>query len=343
MDHIGFYQGKNVLITGGLGFVGSNLAHALVRLGAKVTLLDALLPQYGGNPYNLRGIEERVRSVHGDIRDPRVLATVVSGTDVVYHFAAQVSYLDSLTEPFLDVDINCVGHLHVLEAVRRLAPRAKICFSSSRLVYGKILTSPVDESHPTQPLSMYGVHKLAAEKYCRIYFDRYGVRSTTLRLPNPYGPRQQMKHAKYSIPGWFIRQAMDGRMLTVYGDGTQERDYLYVDDIVDAFLRVGATDRTDGETYNIGTQERVRFVDMVDAVVRIVGSGQKQHVPWPGDYEKNETGSYRADTRKIASAVGWAPVVPLADGIRRTVAYYREHRAQYWTPEPSPVAAVAAV
>lgn len=342
MDSRAFYQGKRVLITGGLGFIGSNLARALVPLGAKVTLLDALLPQYGGNRYNVVGLEDHARVVQGDIRDPSVLSAVVPNTDVVFNFAAQVSYLDSLTEPFLDVDINCVGHLHVLEAVRRLAPRAKLCFSSSRLAYGKILTSPVDESHPTHPLSLYGVHKLAAEKYYRIYFDRYGVRSTILRLPNPYGPRQQMKHAKYSIVGWFIRQAMDGKALTVFGDGRQERDYLYVDDIVDAFLRVAATDRTDGEIYNIGTQERMRFVDMVDEVLRVVGTGQKHHIPWPPGYEKNETGSYRADTRKIAAAVGWTPSVRLAVGIQRTVDYYRDHHAHYWTPEGAPAAVAAA-
>lgn len=325
-----FYQGKKVLITGGLGFIGSNIAHALTKRGARVTILDALLPQYGGNHFNVQDIREQVRVVEGDIRDPHVLAQEMPSTDVVFNLAAQVSYLDSLTEPFLDVDINCVGQVHVLEAVRKFAPKAKICFASSRFVYGKILTSPVDESHPTQPLSLYGVHKLAAEKYHRIYFDRYGIRTTTIRIPNPYGPRQQMKHAKYSIVGWFIRQAMDDGVLRIFGDGEQERDYLYIDDIVDAFLRVGATDRTDGEVYNIGSPEHVRFVGMVDQVLRTVGKGRKEYVPWPLDYERNETGSYRADTRKIAAAVGWSAGPSLAEGVRRTVEYYRQFRQHYW-------------
>ena len=325
-----FYKGKSVLITGGLGFLGSNLARALVPLGARVTVLDAQLPPYGANPFNLHGVEDRVRVITGDIRHPNVLSVVLPGTDVVFNFAAQVSYIDSGKEPFLDVDVNCVGHLHVLEALCAYAPSAKICFSSSRLVYGKILTTPVDETHPTQPLSIYGVHKLAAEKYYRIYYDTRGVRSTIIRIPNPYGPRQQMKHSRYSIVGWFVRRALDHQPLTVYGSGEQERDYLYVDDIVEAFLRVAATDRTDGEVYNIGTDERVRFVDMVDTVIALVGGGKKEHVPWPASYERNETGSYRADTRKIRSAVGWKPSVQLHDGIRRTVDYYREHRARYW-------------
>lgn len=330
MDYRDFYRGKNVLITGGLGFIGSNLAHALVPLGARVTILDARLPQYGANPFNLHGIEDRVRVVDGDIRDPKVLSALVPGTAVMFNLAAQVSYIDSAKEPFLDVDINCVGHLHVLEAVARHAPDAKICFSSSRLVYGKILTSPVDETHPTQPLSLYGVHKLAAEKYYRIYYDTRGVRSAVLRIPNPYGPRQQMRHPKYSIVGWFVRQALDSAALTVYGTGEQERDYLYVDDITDAFLRVGVTQQTDGEVYNIGTDERVRFVDMVDTVLRVVGTGRKTHLPWPEAYEKNETGSYRADTRKIEAAVGWQARARLDAGIQRTVEYYRAHRARYW-------------
>lgn len=325
-----FYRGKNVLITGGLGFLGSNVAQALVPLGSRVTLLDAQLPQYGANQFNLYGIGDRVRVVSGDIRDPKVLSAVVPGADVIFNFAAQVSYVDSGIEPFLDVDINCVGHLHVLEAVCKYAPNAKICFSSSRLVYGKILTTPVDETHPTQPLSVYGVHKLTAEKYYRIYFDTKRVRSSVVRIPNPYGPRQQMKHAKYSIVGWFVRSAMDNQELTIFGDGAQERDYLYSDDVVDAFLRVGATDRTDGEVYNIGTDERVRFADMVDTVIAVVGSGRKTYVPWPEAYEKNETGSYRADTRKISSAVDWRASTQLVDGIRQMVQYYRVHRAQYW-------------
>jgi len=325
-----FYHGKKVLITGGLGFIGSNLAQALVPAGASVTVFDALLPAYGGNPFNLAGLEERVRVVHADIRDERALAAEMPGTSVVFNLAAQVSYLDSLTDPFLDVDINCVGQLRVLEAVRRYAPEAKVCFSSSRFVYGKILTTPVDESHPTHALSIYGIHKLAAEEYHRIYGDRYGLRTSVLRLPNPYGPRQQMKHAKYSIVGWFIRQAIDNRTLTVFGTGDQERDYLYVDDIVDAFLRVGASVRADSEVYNVGTAERVRFVDMVDEVIRAVGSGKKEYVPWPRDYEKNETGSYRADTRKISAALGWRSHTRLAEGIRRTVEYYRTHGRRYW-------------
>lgn len=324
------FQGKRVLITGGLGFIGSNLAHALVAAGADVTILDALMAVYGGNRFNIEGIEDRVRVIAGDIRDEQLMNDLVKGKDVVFNFAAQVSYIDSMKDPFLDFDMNCIGHLRVLEAVRHQAPQAKVLFSSSRLVYGKILTTPVDESHPTNPLSIYGVHKLAAEKYSRIYFDTYGVRSSVIRIPNPYGPRQQMKHAKYSIVGWFVRQALEGKTIQVFGDGAQERDYLYISDLVDAFLRVAASDRTDGEVYNIGTHERVRFIDMVDTILDVVGTGTKEHIPWPEHYERNETGDYIADTRKIRAAVGWETRVPLRKGIEDMVDYYRAHRAHYW-------------
>ncbi len=324
------FAGKRVLITGGLGFLGSNLAHALTLLGADVTILDAEMALYGANRFNIHGIEDRVRVVGGDIRDRDLMNELVRGQQYVFNLAAQVSYIDSHKDPFLDFDINCVGHLTTLEAVRRHAPEAKIVFSSSRLAYGKILTTPVDESHPTNPLSLYGVHKLTAEKYYRIYYDTYGVRSTILRIPNPYGPRQQVKHPKYSIVGWFVREALEGKTIKVFGDGRQERDYLYITDLVDAFLRVAASDQTNGEVYNIGTHERVRFIDMIDAILDVVGSGGKEHVSWPADYERNETGNYIADTRKIESAVGWRATVPLRKGVTEMVAYYQQHKDHYF-------------
>ncbi len=323
------FAGKKVLITGGAGFIGSNIAHSVAAMGAKVTVLDSMLPLYGGNMFNLEGIDG-LRFIAGDIRDEAKVKEAVEGRDYIFNLAAQVSYIDSLKEPFLDLDINCLGHLRVLEAARMYAPDAKVLFSSSRLAYGRIMTKPVDEGHPTNPVSMYGVHKLAAEKYYAIYHDAYKLHSAVIRIPNPYGPRQQMKHSKYSIVGWFIRQAMEGKDITVFGDGRQERDYLYIDDIVSAFLKTAASEKTDGEIYNIGTHETMMFVDMVDAILREVGGGRKVHVPWPANYERNETGNYVANTQKIERAVNWSASVTLADGIKRTVEYFKKNKGHYW-------------
>lgn len=329
MGNDNFFTNKNILITGGAGFLGSSLAIALVPLGAKVTIVDAMMPLYGGNMFNLASIEQEIEFIQGDIRDQELMDSLVVGKDIVYNFAAQVSYIDSKDQPFLDLDINGKGHMTVLEALRKNAPAARILFSSSRMVYGKILTTPVAETHPTDPLSLYGIHKLLGEKYYRYYAHTFGMDTVSIRIPNPYGPRQQMKHNKYSIVGWFVRQAMENKSITVFGDGSQERDYLYVDDIVDAFLELtqhGAS----GEVYNIGTHERVTFGGMVDAVIREVGSGSKENIPWPENYEKNETGNYVADTSKIEQITAWKPSISLEDGIRRMVAYYKEHKKEYW-------------
>lgn len=324
-----YFNGKKVLITGGAGFLGSSLAKKLVSLGADVTIVDAMLPLYGGNLFNLEAIIDRISFVEGDIRDQELMNRVVAEKDIIFNFAAQVSYLDSKEDPFLDLEFNGKGHLTVLEAVRQHAPHARILFSSSRMVYGKILTNPVAETHPTEPLSLYGIHKLLAEKYYQYFFHTFGVDTVSIRIPNPYGPGQQMKHNKYSIVGWFVRQAMEGKAITVFGDGEQERDYLYIDDIVDAFIEL-AMHGEGGEVYNIGTQERVTFGSMVDTVLAEVGSGSKIHIPWPEHYEKNETGNYIADTTKIEKITSWKPSVPLKEGIARMVKYYKENQKHYW-------------
>ena len=324
-----FFKDKNVLITGGAGFIGSSIAQMLVKGGAKVTIIDAMLPLYGGNLFNLESIKEDIEFIEGDIRDKALVDTLVKGKDFIFDLAAQVSYIDAKDMPFLDLDMNVRGHLNVLEAMREHAPRATILFSSSRMVYGKIMTTPVTERHPTNPLSLYGIHKLTAEKYLHYYADTFGLRAISVRIPNPYGPRQQMKHSKYSIVGWFMRQAMEGKTIQIFGDGLQERDYMYIDDIVDAFIQLAEKGKG-GEVYNIGNSERTTFVDMVDAVLATIGKGEKKLVPWPANYEKNETGGYIADTTKIETDTGWRPTVLLVDGIRKMAEYYGLHHDKYW-------------
>lgn len=328
------YAGKRVLITGGLGMIGSTLAHRLVAAGAEVLLVDALLPLYGGNRFNIAGLEDRARVNICDIRDAAAIDVLVRGQDYVFDLAAQVSHNDSLTDPYLDLDINCRGHLVVLEALRRFNPGACYVHPGSRLQYGRIERNPVTEDHPQVPLSLYGVHKQAAELYCLAYHRHWGLDTVCLRITNPYGPRAQMKHSRYTILNWFIRQAMEGRPLKVFGDGHQLRDYIYVDDLADGMLAAAATKACSGQVYNIGSGRAERFADMVETVVRVVGRGRVDYVPWPRDYENVETGDFGVDVGKLRAATGWAPRVDLEDGIRRTHAYYEAHRDRYFD-EPS--------
>jgi len=313
------YKNKQVLITGGLGFLGSSLAHALVAHGATVILLDNLAPLYGGNEFNIATIRDQVTVTVGDIRDSELLHKIILDCDFVF----------SSTIPFEDLDINARGQLMILEACRLYNPHAKIIFPSSRLVFGKIQHTPVTEEHPTHPLSLYGVHKLTAEKYYQLYYHLYGLRTVVLRLTNPYGPRQQIKHSKYSIPGWFMRLAMEGKEISIFGEGEQKRDYMYVDDVVQAFLLVGALDITDGKIYNCGYGSSVAFKDMVSEIIAIVGSGTARFVPWPPHYEKEETGNFEVDTSLLRQDTKWAPTVPLKDGLQRMYQYYIKHKNHY--------------
>ena len=322
--------GQKVLIIGGLGFLGSNLVHKLVEQGARVTVLDALLPLYGGNRFNMNGIEDKVKVVIGDVRDKPTVDKLVRSQDLIFNLAAQVSYIDSWLMPFEDLGISCTGALNVLEACRQYNPEARVIFSSSRLVYGRILSNPVREDHPTAPLSLYGVHKLTVERYHQLYYSKYGIRSTILRIPNPYGPRQQMKHSKYSIIGWFIRMAMEDQTIRVFGDGQQVRDYLYVDDLTNCFLLSGNCDNCGCEIFNAGTGTPTKFIDMVETVLSVVGKGRMEMVPWPESYEANETGDYVADTAKIRQALGWKAKVDLITGIKRTYEYYLKFGSYYF-------------
>lgn len=323
------FNNKRVLITGGAGFIGSSLAKELVERGAQVTVVDAMLPLYGGNLFNLEEIRGDIEFIHGDIRDEALMEGLVKNKDIIYNFAAQVSHLDSKDQPLLDLDINCRGHLIVLEAVRKHAPQAKILFSSSRMVYGKIIHTPADENHPTKPLTIYGIHKLLAEMYYRYYFETFNIDTVTVRIPTPYGPRQHMKHNKYSVAGWFLRQSLDNEVIKIFGDGAQSRDYIYIDDVVDAFMRLGINGKP-GEAYNLGTSEKTRLVDMVDAILDETKSGSKEHIPYPDNYIVANFGDYVANYEKIKNDTNWEPKIELKEGVRRTVEYYKKNREFYW-------------
>ena len=316
------YTSVRVLITGGLGFIGSNIAQKLVRYGARITIVDSLHPLYGGNLANIAEIRDQVTLCVGDYRDQSLMKPLVRDTDVIFNLAGQVSYIDSSKIPFEDLDLNCRGPLQLLELCRELNPEVRVVFASSRLVLGKIVSQPVQEDHPTEPLSLYGVHKLVAEKYHRLYAATYGVRTTVLRITNPYGERQQLKHNKYSLPGWFMRLAFERKPIKIFGDGGQLRDYVYATDLADAFLAVGLGATAAGEVYNCGSGRSVPFRQMAETVVRVLGQGTIAYVPWPPDYERVETGDVNIDIGKLRGMTGWNPSVSLEEGIERMYRYF---------------------
>ncbi|MHB8094341.1 MAG: NAD-dependent epimerase/dehydratase family protein [Candidatus Aminicenantales bacterium] len=319
-----------ILITGGAGMLGSAIARLASSHGAQVTIVDALLPLYGGNLFNLHGIADKITFIKGDIRDRDCLRAALKDQDLIFSLAAQVSYVDSNLDPFLDMDINCRGLVNILEECRSSAPKAKIVFSSSRFVYGRITSNPVDEKHPFNCLSIYGIHKLAGEKYHRFYYDYHGLKTCSLRISNPYGPRQQMKHSKYGILNWFIRQALEQKPLTIYGDGMQKRDYVYVNDLAEAFLAAGLSDATTGGVYNVGSGTGTAFLDMAGSIVANVPGSEIKMLEWPQDRYFVETGDYISDITRLSEDTGWRPRTPIAEGIKETIDYYVRYRPEYW-------------
>ena len=333
------FSGKSVLITGGAGMLGSTLAHLVVRRGGKVRIVDAMLPLYGGDRFNLEAIEPEIDFIEGDIRDAAVMKEAVRDVNCVFDLAAQVSYVHSNRDPLLDLDINCRGHLVVLEACRQFNPRAKVIFSSSRFVYGATQYNPVDENHPTNCASIYGIHKLTVEKYCDFYHAAFNLDTACIRIANPYGPRQQMKHNAYGIVNWFIRLAMEGKPLTIYGDGKQVRDYIFVEDVAAGLLAVALSPATTGKIYNLGSGVGTAFRTMVKKIADGIPNTEVREVQWPSDRYFVETGDYVSDLSRIKSDTGWTPKVSFDDGIEQTIAFYFEHGHRYWETRTSAVVA----
>ncbi len=317
-----YFESKNVLITGGMGFLGSNLALALQKRRAKVTVVDNLSPLYGGNIFNLSTSKNLINMVINDMRNMDIMEPLIKNADIIYHFGAQVSYIDSLNIPNEDLDLNAKSTLNILECCRKLNPTCRVIFASSRMVYGKVDTEVVTENSPTNPLSLYGIHKLTSEKYLLMYYKDFGIPTTILRIANPYGPRQQIKHSKYSLVGWFIRQAMEDKEIKIFGEGNQLRDYIFVDDIINAMISCAETEGTIGEVLNIGSGKSYKFSEMVNEVVSCVNKGSITFVPWPKDYENIETGDVSLDLTKLNSITGWKPKYSLKDGVKKTFDYY---------------------
>ena len=324
-----FYRGRRVLVTGGMGFIGSNLARQLVDLGADVLIVDSMIPDYGGNLFNLAGIEDRLRVNVGDVRNESVMDLLVRDREVIFNLAGQVSHIDSMRDPFTDLDINCRAQLSMLEACRKFNPTVKVVYAGTRQVYGKPDRLPVSEDHLVRPIDVNGVNKAAGENYHLLYSNAFGVRACSLRLTNVYGPRQLIKHNRQGFIGWFIRLAIEDREMQVFGDGSQMRDFVFVDDAVDAFLRAGVCSGCDGEVYNVGGLEPIAHKDLVTLLLDVAGTGRVKYVPWPPEKKQIDIGSFYSDSSKFTAATGWRPRVTLREGLRRTIEFYRAHLPQY--------------
>jgi UDP-glucose 4-epimerase len=322
------FQKKKVLITGGLGFIGSNLAFRLVELGAQVTLVDSLIPEYGGNLFNIAGIEDKVRVNISDVRDQHSVKSLVQGQDYMFNLAGQTSHLDSMKDPETDLEINCRAQLSILEACRQYNPNIKIVFASTRQIYGKPEYLPVDEKHLLRPSDVNGINKMAGEWYHILYNNVYGIKSCALRLTNTYGPRMRIKDARQTFLGIWIKNLLEDKPFEVW-EGEQLRDFTYIDDAVNAFLLAAIKEEANGQIFNLGGCEVINLRKLADLLVAVNKGGKYQLREFPADRKRIDIGDYYADDRRIRSELGWSPQVNMQEGLIRTLDYYRSHLEHY--------------
>ena len=325
------YTQKKILITGGLGFIGSNLARALVAQGADVTLVDSLIPQYGGNVFNVEDIRDKVTVNVCDVRDPFAMAYLLQGKDYLFNLAGQTSHMDSMTDPQTDLDINATAQLSLLEACRKANPEIKIVFASTRQLYGKPDYLPVDEKHPIRPVDVNGINKLAGEWYHLLYNNVYGIRACALRLTNTYGPGMRVKDARQPFLGIWVRLLIEGKPIKVFGDGLHLRDFNYVDDCVDALLLAGASEAANGKVFNLGSTEVVGLKALAEMMVDLGHGATYELVPFPPERKAIDIGDYYSDFSFITRELNWQPKVGLREGLQHTMAYYQNHHHHYWT------------
>jgi UDP-glucose 4-epimerase len=323
------YFGRKVLITGGLGFIGSNLAIRLVHLGADVTIVDSMIPEYGGNLFNIAPIRDKVRVNFSDVRDAHSMEYLLQEQDYLFNLAGQVSHIDSMTDPLTDLDINTRAQVFILEACRRVNPTVRVVFAGTRQIYGKPHYLPVDEQHPIYPTDVNGINNMAGEWYHILYHNVYGMNTVSLRLTNTFGPRQLLKHNRQGFIGVFVRQIIQGELIRLFGDGLQLRDMNYVDDVVDALLLAGATDECYGNIFNLGGTEVISLLDLVKLLIDLNGGGQYEIVPFPPEKKRIDIGDYYGDHRKFSERTGWLPKTSLKDGFANMLSYYKAHLPKY--------------
>jgi UDP-glucose 4-epimerase len=328
--NIELYKNKSILITGGLGFIGSNLARRLVKLGAKITIVDSLIPTYGGNLFNIDDIKDKVNCNISDVRDPHAMAYLVKGQDFLFNLAGQTSHMDSMSDPYTDLNINAAAQLSILEACRNYNPDVKLVFASTRQLYGKPDYLPVDESHPIRPVDVNGINKLAGEWYHLLYNNVYGIRACALRLTNTYGPAMRVKDARQTFLGIWVKLLLERKPIKVFGDGKQLRDFNYVDDCVDALLMAGASEISNGKIYNLGSSEVINLEDLAKLMLNLGYEGSYELVDFPSDRKAIDIGDYYSDFTLIQKELGWSPKISLNDGLRKTLDYYNINNQYYW-------------
>ena len=324
------YKSSKVIISGGLGFIGSNLARALINQGAQVTLVDSLIPQYGGNLFNIADIRDKLEVNICDVRDPYAMKHLVQGKDYLFNLAGQTSHMDSMTDPQTDLDINASAQLSILEACRLNNPAIKIVFASTRQLYGKPDYLPVDETHPIRPVDVNGINKLAGEWYHLLYNNVYGIRACALRLTNTYGPGMRVKDARQTFLGIWVRLLLEGKPIKVFGDGEQLRDFNYVGDCVDALLLAGASEQASGKVYNLGSEEVIGLKALAELMTSLGYDGTYELVPFPEERKAIDIGDYYSDFSLISAELGWSPRVNLKEGLLQTIDYYSKHLSAYW-------------
>jgi UDP-glucose 4-epimerase len=320
---------KNVLITGGLGFIGSNLARRLLEQGNQVTIVDSMIPQYGGNLRNLYGIQDKVNVNFSDVRDPFSINQLVKGQDYLFNLAGQTSHLDSMEDPFTDLDINAKAQLSILEACRKHNSKVRIVFASTRQIYGKPKYLPVDEEHPLAPVDINGVNKMAGEWYHLLYEKVHGIPSSILRLTNTYGPRMRIKDARQTFLGIWIRNLLEGKPIQVFGDGCQRRDYNFVEDVVDALILAASNDDAIGKVYNLGAPDPLSLKETAEIMCQEVKDSMFEMIPFPKDRQVIDVGDFLCDYELFSSSFGWTPKINFNKGIKISIEYYKEEIDHY--------------
>ncbi|GFK93821.1 dTDP-L-rhamnose 4-epimerase [Fundidesulfovibrio magnetotacticus] len=329
-DILPAFAGKRALILGGLGFLGSSLALRLAGAGAKVMAVDAMIDEYGGNLFNIEPARDAIQVNFCDIRDASAMEWLVRDQDYVFHSAGQVCHLKSLSDPYPDVDINIRGTVVVMEALRKVNPRAKVVKLGSRGQYGPVLTLPAGEDVVPRPKGIYEISLLAAEHIIQSYLSAHSIPCVLTRLTNIYGPRAQMRHNRFCVANWFMRLALEKEPISVFGDGLIKRDFLYVDDCVDALLALAVHPEAAGGVYNIGHDRPSHFRELAETIARVEPGASWRYTPFSAERKAQEPGDFYSDITKIRTLTGWQPRVDLEEGVRRTLDYYRQHKARYW-------------